>query len=60
MKTSQGTGVKAAQVGSRLRLKSPETTMVSPFQRTTAWAEPSTWPAGTRVTSTSSRRTASP
>ena len=35
-------GVKAWQVGSRRRLKSPETTMVSPFQRTTAWAEPST------------------
>ena len=27
-------------------------TMVAPFQRITAWADPSTWPAGTRVTST--------
>ena len=26
--------------------------MVTPFQRTTAWAEPSTWPAGASVTST--------
>ena len=29
--------------------------MVMPFQRTTTWAEPSTWPAGTSVTSTPSR-----
>ena len=28
---------------------------MTPLCRTTAWAEPRTWPAGTRVTSTPSR-----
>ena len=34
--------------------------MVMPFQRITTCAEPSTWPAGTRLTSTPSRAIVSP